>query len=169
VLRSDAARVLPPSRRVALERAAEENPDLSPTPPPPAESPPPSQNLTPDRINKFVEDYLRDGETQDVARQLRYYAPPVDYFDHGTVDEAFIVKDTRNYVTRWPERKYMLLGPVNFVASGKEAETILDFSIAFTVRNKNHAVSGKTKNFWTIRADGDELKIIAIREQRLRE
>lgn len=169
VLRSDAARAVPAAERVALERAAEQNPDLVPTPPPPAESPPPSQNLTPDRVNKFVEDYLRDGETQDVALQTRFYAYPVEYFDHGMVDDAFVAKDTRNYVRRWPERKYMLLAPVNFVAAGKEGETLADFSIAFTVRNKNHVVSGKTRNFWTIRSEGDELKIVAIREQRLRE
>lgn len=79
------------------------------------------------------------------------------------------MKDIRNYMSRWPERKYMLLGPVNFVASEKEGETLLDFAIAFTVRNQKHAVSGKTKNFWTIRPEGNEFKVLAIREQRLRE
>jgi hypothetical protein len=41
--------------------------------------------------------------------------------------------------------------------------------MSFRVRNKKHAASGRTKNFWTIRAEGDDLKIVAIREQRLRE
>lgn len=169
VLRSDAARVLSESQRVALEKEAELNPDLSPTPAPPAESPAPAQDLTPDRVKKFVEDYLRDAETQDVPAQVKYYAFPVQYFDHGTVAAEFVTKDTSNYVKRWPQRKYVLAGPVSFFASGKETETIMEFPIAFSVRNKRHAVSGRTQNFWTIRPEGENLKIVAIREQRLRE
>jgi len=169
VLKSDEARQVSESRRSQLQRQAEENPDIALSPPPPAESPPPGQNLTPERVAKLVQDYLRDGETQDVSAQVRYYDFPVNYFDHGTMDEAFVTRDTANYVSRWPERKYMLIGVPQFVASGENGETTVEFTIAFSVRNKTHAVSGKTKNFWTIRAQGDDLKIVAIREERLRE
>lgn len=171
VLRSDVARELPESQQIALAKVAEENPDSSssPPPPPPAESPAPSENVTPEKVNKLVEEYLRDGETEDIAAQLRYYALPVNYFDHGVVDRNFVRRDTTNYVKRWPERKYMLTEPVKFVSSGKDGETLVEFTIAFNVRNKNHVASGKTKNFWTLRADADDLKIVAIREQRLRE
>ncbi|PZR75056.1 MAG: hypothetical protein DLM73_06200 [Chthoniobacterales bacterium] len=169
VLRSDTARELPRPQRLALEKEAELNPDPSPTLPPPAESPSAGQDLTPERVKKFVEDYLRDAETQDVSSQVRYYAFPVQYFDHGAVPQEFVVKDTGNYVKRWPERKYVLAGPVSFFASGKEAETIVQFPISFSVRNQKHAVSGQTQNFWTIRSEGKDLKIVAIREQRLRE
>jgi hypothetical protein len=173
VLKSDRASALPESQRLALQREAEEKPDLTPTPPPPAESPAPGQDLTPERVNKFVQDYLRDGETDDVASQVKYFAFPVRYFDHGTVTEPFVTKDTSNYVKRWPERKYTLTGPVNFFASGNEGETEVEFTIAFELRSpgrttKNRAV-GRTKNWWSLQVQGDELKIVAIREARLRE
>ena len=170
VLRSDEALQIPPGEKVAaLEREVAEDPDASPTPFPPAESPAPSDNLTPGQVNKFVEEYLRDGETEDVPMQLRYFSFPVKYFDHGTVDENFVVRDTRNYLKRWPDRKYMLTAPPTFAASGKEGETLVEFTIAFDVRNKNHTASGKTRNLWTVRGDGEALKIVSIREQRLRE
>lgn len=169
ILRSDAAREIPAAQQVALQQAAEEDPDASPSPFPPAESPAPSENLTPARVNKLVEDYLREGETDNVAAQVGYYSFPVTYFDHGTVDESFVTRDTRNYVKRWPERKYMLTDPVTFVSSGKEGETLVEFTIAFDVRNKSHVASGRTRNVWTVRGTDDDLKIIAIREQRLRE
>jgi len=169
ILRSDSARSLPEPQRIALEKEAELNPDPSPTPPPPAESPAPAQDLTPDRVKKFVEDYLRDAETADVPAQVRYFAFPVQYFDHGTVQQDFVARDTGNYVKRWPERKYLLDGPVSFFAGGKDAETVVEFPISFSVRNKKHAVTGRTQNFWTIRSEGEDLKIVAIREQRLRE
>ena len=173
VLKSDTASALPESQRLILQREAEEKPDLTPNPPPPAESPAAGQDLTPERVNKLVQDYLRDAETADVAAQVKYYAFPVRYFDHGAVSQQFVTQDTSNYVKRWPERKYTLTGPVNFFASGKEGETEVEFTIAFDLRSaarttKNKAV-GRTKNWWTIQGTGDELKIVAIREARIRE
>ncbi|HEX8898717.1 MAG TPA: peptidoglycan-binding domain-containing protein, partial [Chthoniobacterales bacterium] len=76
VLKSDTASALPESQRLALQREAEENPDITPSPPPPAESPAPGQDLTPERITQFVQDYLRDAETSDVQKQVNYYAFP---------------------------------------------------------------------------------------------
>lgn len=173
VLKSDTASALPESQRLALQREAEENPDLTPSPPPPAESPAPGQDLTPERVTKLVQDYLRDAATPDVAAQIKYYAFPVRYFDHGMVSQEFVAQDTGNYVKRWPERKYTLTDPVTFFAAGKEGETAVEFTIAFDLRNaartaKNRAI-GKTKNWWTIQAQGDDLKIVAIREARVRE
>src|SRR5438132_11991983 len=89
VLRSDTASALSESQRRALEREAENKPDLSPSPPPPAESPGPGQDLRPERVNQFVQDYLRDAETSNVPKQVNYYGFPVRYFDHGSVSQEF--------------------------------------------------------------------------------
>src|SRR5256714_11721759 len=83
VLKSDTESALPESQRLALQRETEEKPDLTPIPPPPAESPPPEQDLNRERVNKFVQDYLRDAESADVAKQVNYYAFPVRYLDHA--------------------------------------------------------------------------------------
>jgi hypothetical protein len=174
VLKSDTARAMPESQRLALQKEAEEKPDLTPSPPPPpAEPPGPGQDLNPERVNKFVQDYLRDAESRDVSAQVKYYAFPVLYFDHGAVSEQFVTSDTAKYVKRWPERKYSVTGPVSFFASDKEGETKIEFTIAFELHSKartskNKAV-GHTKNVWTVRLEGDELKIVAIGEERLRE
>jgi len=173
VLKSDTASALPESQRLALQREAEEKPDLTPTAPPPAESPPPGQDLSPERVSKFVQDYLRDGETSDISKQISYYAFPIRYFDHGTVSQEFVTKDTANYVKRWPERKYTLTSPVTFFASDNDTETNVEFTIAFELHSadrttKNKAV-GRTRNWWTIRRNADDLKIVAIREARVRE
>lgn len=169
VLKSDVARAIPESQRAGLEQKAEAS-DPTPTPVVPAESPTSAQNVTPDQVTKLVKDYLRDAEKDDVAAQVRYYAFPVTYFDHGSMDRSFVTKDTLNYVMRWPQRKYILTAPVTFAASNQPDETLVQFSIAFTVKNQKHTVTGHTKNFWTIKpVDGSELKIIAIREERLHE
>lgn len=169
ILKSDAARQLSEEARIALLLKAEQNPEATPSAAPPAESPPPGQDLTPDRVTKFVEDYLRDAETSDVPSQIRYYSFPVRYFDHGDRGVDFVTSDTAAYVKRWPDRKYMLTGPVTFSAGTKDDETLVEFTIAYDVKRKPHyEVEGKTKNWWTVRPEGDDLKIIAIGEARVR-
>ncbi len=169
VLRSDSARQLSEGERVAIEKQAEANLDAAQTPPPPAEAPTPSNDITPDRVREYVEQYLRDGETQDVSAQVKYFDYPVEYFDHGAVDADFVQKDVANYVKRWPDRHYTLLAPPKIVAAPEADEAQVQFPISFDVRNPKHAAKGRTNNFWTLRQDGNELKIVAIREQRLRD
>jgi hypothetical protein len=169
VLRSDSAPALEEAQRQQLAQQAEENPDLVPTPAPPAEEPPASQNLTRERVQRLVEDYLRDSETMDIAAQTEYFAYPVRYFTHGLKDAAFVEHDVRKYCKRWTHRQYKLTEPVSFAASENENETNVVFTIEFDVRNGKHHVAGRTRNFWTLRPEGDELKIVAIHEERLRE
>jgi peptidoglycan hydrolase-like protein with peptidoglycan-binding domain len=141
--------------------------DLPIVPEPPAEAPAASQDITPERVNKFVETYLRVGETEDIGLQVWFYKFPVDYFDDGQLDQARVFADTQRYVKRWPVRKYTLQTPISFFASDKDGETILEFSYAYTVRNNKRVKSGRMKAFWSVRADGHQLKIVAIREERL--
>ncbi|MEP6821328.1 MAG: peptidoglycan-binding domain-containing protein [Chthoniobacterales bacterium] len=169
ILKSDRAPELEQTERMALEKLAEQNPDAVATPAPPAEPPSPEQDLSPARITAYVQQYLRDGETPDVASQIRYFSYPVRYFDHGMQGEAFVTRDVRDYVKRWPERKYTLLPPVTFRAAAEEGETIVEFDITYRVEREKSVASGKTRNTWTLRPEGHELKIVAIKEERLRE
>ena len=141
--------------------------DLPVTPEPPAEAPTPPDLITADRVNRFVETYLSDGETDDIGLQVWFYRFPVRYFNHGLVNQDFVVKDTQAYVKRWPERKYTIAGPITFNTSGPEGETQIEFTIDYTVRNKGRTKTGRTKNFWTVRTTGEEMKIIAIREEHI--
>lgn len=146
---------------------APDEPDLPIVPEPPAESPAPSQDISQDRVNKFVEAYLRNGESKDVCLQVWFYAFPVAYFQYGLVDQNFVVTDTKSYLRAWPERKYTLSAPATLIASGNEGEIKIEFSLSYKVRNHTQTASGKAKYFWTVRSEGDDLKIVAIREQLL--
>jgi hypothetical protein len=155
------------STLASTEKTSPDGDDLPIDPEPPAESPAPSQDISPDRVNKFVEAYLRNGESNDIYLQVWFYAFPVQYFQYGLVGQKFVVKDTKNYLRAWPERKYILSAPVTLIASGNEGEITIEFSIAYNLRNKKHTASGKAKYFWAVRSKGDDLKIVAIREQLL--
>src|SRR5947209_11693176 len=75
VLRSDSARVVSEQERIALEKQGESNPEATQSPAPPAEAP--AQNMTPERVGRYVEQYLRDSETSDIGAQVKYFSYPV--------------------------------------------------------------------------------------------
>ena len=168
VLRSDEARAHIDTETAAAPSVSEAA--AADAPPAPADSPVGLQEINPEQITKLVESYLRDAETDDTNLQVSYYMFPVRYFDHGEVDRDFVVRDTSNYVKRWPTRSYHLTGPVTCLANAKGDEIEVQFPISFSVKNAKHDVRGRTANFWTLKAEnGGELKIVAIREQRMRD
>ena len=141
--------------------------DLPIDPEPPAEPPPPSPVVSQDRVNQFVETYLRNGESNDICHQVWFYAFPVQYFEYGAQNRDFVRRDIKYHVKDWPERKYTLIAPPSFATSDNAGETRIEFSIDFYRRDKKRVASGKAKYFWTVRAEGDVLKIVSIREELL--
>ena len=90
---------------------------------------------------------------------------------HGTVDEPFVTKDVTDYVKRWPQRHYTLATPVTFFASGQD-ETQVEFSspsMCAANHERQKRRLGPHQELVELRPEGDDLKIVAIREQRLRE
>jgi hypothetical protein len=166
VLRSDFARDLPPDRRRALESETDEN---TASPAPPAESPPPGDNFTPERVTRFVENYLHDGEINDPAAQTKYYALPVRYMHDGMQSSEFIERDAGKQIRKWPRRRFILSGPVSFFSSGKPGEARVEFTYAFEeARNDNAMAKGEARQHWTVRAEGEEMKITQIDEEIVR-
>jgi peptidoglycan hydrolase-like protein with peptidoglycan-binding domain len=151
----------------STDKSPSEWEDLPIDPEPPAEPPPPSSIVSQERVNQFVETYLRNGETNDICLQVWFYAFPVQYFEYGSQDKKSVRKDIGYHVKDWPERKYTLIAPPTFAPSENEGETRIEFSIDFYRRNKKRATSGKAKYFWTVRSEGDVLKITSIREELL--
>lgn len=167
VLRSEFARELTPGERLALERQAEEANAASP--PPPAEAPPPAENFAPERVTQFVESYLRDGELNEPAAQNKYYAFPLRYMTDGVRDEAYVERDADKQIRSWPQRKFMLSSPVAISSTGTPSEARVEFTYAFEERKDSGRVAkGEARQHWTVRAEGDQLKITSIDEERAR-
>lgn len=163
------ARALTAEQRVAFERQAEDV-GASASPAPPAESPPPAENFTPERVTQFVEAYLRDGETNNPTAQTKYYAFPLRYMEDGVQDAAWVERDQATQIHHWPRRKFMLASPVTLFSTGGAGEAHVEFTYAFEeARNDSHIARGKARQNWTVRADGDQMKITQIDEEIVRD
>lgn len=168
VLKSDSARELAEPDRAALQPDIEVKPTPAATP---AGTGTPSPSVTAsDRtadVTAFVRRFLEDAESDDVDRQVRSFAFPVQYFDRGKASREFVVKDTRNYIKRWPQRSYSLVGPVQVTPEGDSGDFQVEFAITFRVSSGARAAHGKTRNLWVIQPNLKNFKILAINEQRL--
>lgn len=168
VLKSDSARELAEPDSAGLEPTVDQQTTDSPAP----TSPPPEPAAEPEhsraeQITNFVRQYLHDAEGDDIDAQVRDFSFPVQYFDHGKASREFVVKDTRRYLARWPERKYELMGPVKFSKTNMANQFEVEFTIHFRVASRGQMAEGKTRNLWKIESDRENFKILVINEQRL--
>ncbi len=175
MLRSDQARVnLPPP---GVEAG-----DVDPTPTP-IPKPPPSAAAQrwpgEAQVRGFVADYLRTGESNEPGIQDDFYSSRVDYFNEGTVDQAFITKDTKRYNKRWPDRHFTLVDPVEISESPDHdpEKFVVNFHCLFAVRQPGNPAKGETEknakgettNTYTLERTGPEsLRIVAIKEERVK-
>ena len=176
VLRSDEAR--PPDAAHEDDRVGPDTtatppaPEQLPTPPPHAPAAATKQRLTAEDVRAFVERYLQAGQTNDPPGELAFFGDRVEYFDDGLKDRHYIEQDITRYDHRWPERHFTMLEPfsVSPAPGSEEEKTVVTFRLQFANKNSKYAVQGKTDNTWTIVGTRpEELRIVAIKEQRVRE
>jgi hypothetical protein len=168
VLKSDIAREIAAPDQAQLQPNLEPETTPSTTPAaPPAESRSETNKVPAEQITNFVRQFLHDAEVDDVDLQVRYFAFPVEYFDHGQAGRDFVAKDTRNYIKRWPQRHYSLIEPVKIETKKAAGDFQIEFVIDFQVAGAGRKAHGKTRNLWTIQSDRENFKILAINEQRL--
>jgi hypothetical protein len=158
----------------------EETPTVSTATPPSAAAPPPILEATESPrtagerfpaadVREFIESYLRDAETNNIAAEIGYYADPLDYFDHGIVDIPFVERDVRGYYKRWPKRHYTLLDISHAPVESHADEVLVKFRINFSVKNDKQSAHGETDNSFILKtAAPNNFKIISMREQRVR-
>jgi hypothetical protein len=142
--------------------AASPTPQLTVSPSPPEEAP---SQLAVERVTKFLRDFLHASEGKYVTPQLRFYFFPVDYFEHGTMNQSFVRNDTLRYMRRWPRRNYMLAGPVTITPVNEEAATA-EFTVSYKVQRGKRRASGSRSTRVTLKEIKGELKIVGIKEQR---
>ena len=176
VLKSDLARAQNAADRAFLEKldaeekalasaeAPEPDAEIPATPPPPVAAGPEAALAA---AEQFIREYLAAAQAEDPARELDFYGAQLDYFDHGVVTQQFVEKDVRRYYQRWPERKFTLL-EVRASAGRTPEEALVKFRIRFDLKSPRESAAGQTDNTFRVRRTPDGLKLIGMRERRVR-
>jgi len=143
-------------------------PETKPLPPPVPTKASNAGDASKAEISNFIRRYFAACQSPSPLDELAFYADRVEYFDHGTVDKAYIQNELAVYNQRWPNRKYSIGDSLRVIKGGNN--TIAKFRVAFTVANvpRDRKASGRTDDTIALIKRGDSLQIVSIKEARVR-
>lgn len=129
---------------------------------------PTSPNLAPEGLSKFVSDYFAAMSSNDIKRQIKFYADNVEYYRNGKIDRRIVEQTLRRYQARWPNRRYTMGSAIRYSAINSRGEIVMIFPVSFTLKDGRRTVKGSTDNRLAISAATLDPRIASISEQRIR-
>jgi len=128
-----------------------------------------SPAIAPTDLSRFVGDYFAAMTSNDIKRQIKYYADNVDYYRNGKIDRRIIEQTLRRYQARWPNRRYTMGSAIHFGPINSRGEIVMTFPVSFTLKDGRRTVKGQTQNRLSISAATLDPRIASISEQRIRQ
>jgi peptidoglycan hydrolase-like protein with peptidoglycan-binding domain len=124
--------------------------------------------IAPAELSRFANDYLAAMSSNDIMRQLKFYADKVEYYRNGQVDRRIVEQTLRSYHARWPSRSYTMGNEVHYSRITPQGEIVMTFPVSFTLKDGKRTVRGSTDNRLAISAATLDPRIASISEQRIR-
>ncbi len=124
--------------------------------------------IAPPELSRFVSDYFAAMSSNDIKRQLKFYADNVEYYRNGKIDRRIVEQTLRRYQARWPNRRYTMGQQIQYSPINSRGEIVLTFPVTFTLKDGRRTVKGETHNRLAISAATLDPRIASISEQRVR-
>ena len=156
---------------------------LAPKPPdfvssPPAKSQPspnnpsseifPGQNSEPIKmkptLQAFMAAFIQSAASDHLDSAMQFYAPVVDYYDKGAVDDSFVRKDLAEYRRRWPRREYQLFDSPIAHAGSRPNQYRVSYKLGFVVSDRQRELRGTSSVTVTVEDNNGTYRITGIRE-----
>ena len=140
--------------------------NANPTPPPGL-----ARSQTSTAARKEVRDFIRtyfDSAQMGTDAELVFYANPVEYFDHGRVDSAYVRNELAAYNQQWPTRKYTL--EQNVRVSKTDGKIVARCRVKFYVSSvaRSRSAVGQTEDTFILTKRPDAgFQIVSIQEERI--
>ena len=128
-----------------------------------------SPAIAPTDLSRFVGDYFTAMMSNDIKRQVKFYADNVDYYRNGKIDRRIIEQTLRRYQARWPKRRYTIGSGIHYGPINSRGEIVMTFPVSFTLKDGRRTVKGQTQNRVSISAATLDPRIASISEQRIRQ
>jgi hypothetical protein len=124
--------------------------------------------ITSDELLHFASDYFAAMGSNDIKRQLKFYADNVEYYRNGKIDRRIIEQTLRRYQIRWPKRRYKMGPQIRYSHINSRGEIVMTFPVSFTLKDGKRTVKGQTNNRLSISAATLDPRITSISEERIR-
>src|SRR6266404_3738078 len=113
---------------------------------------------------EFVKEYYAESSRSDISGVVAKFGESVNYGEDRQRDRAFIEKDLRDYIARWPVLN--LKPEAVAVSTADDRSSTITFNLIYSVANDRNkkSLSGHSTNTWIVRRASGKIQIISQRE-----
>ncbi|MBV8353430.1 MAG: trypsin-like peptidase domain-containing protein [Verrucomicrobia bacterium] len=112
----------------------------------------------------FVEAFIQSGASDRLDSAMQFYAPKVNYYDKGLVDEVFIRRDISEFRRRWPRREYQLFNRPVARAGPRPHQYYVGYRIGYMLRDHRDEVHGISDVTILVQDDDETYSVLAVHE-----
>ena len=113
----------------------------------------------------FVEAFIQSGGSDRLDSVMQFYAPKVNYYDKGVVNEAFVRRDISELRRRWPRREYQLFNkPVARAGPGPN-QYLVSYRVGYKLADRRSESRGTSNVTILVQDDDGTYSILAIGEK----
>jgi hypothetical protein len=115
-------------------------------------------------LQAFVEAFIQSGASDRLDSAMQFYAPKVNYYDKGLVDDAFVRRDISEFRKRWPRREYQLFNRPVARAGPVPHQYYVGYRIGYVLKDHGREVHGISDVTILVRDDDETYSVLAVRE-----
>ena len=116
-------------------------------------------------LQAFVEAFIQSGASDRLDSTMQFYAPEVNYYERGVVDEAFIRRDISELRRRWPRREYELFNKPVARAGPRPNQYLVSYRIGYTLADRRSQVRGISNVTILVRDNDGTYNVLAVHEK----
>jgi hypothetical protein len=153
----------PKETRAASEQTAKSQP--SPEEPSDISAGPNTEPVTmKPTLLAFVEAFIQSGASDRLDSVMQFYAPKVNYYDKGVVDDVFIRRDISELRRRWPRREYRLFNKPVARAGANPNQYRVSYRIGYSLADRRSEVRGISNVTILVRDNDGTYSVLAVHE-----
>ena len=156
MIAEDAAKKQKPTKTAALAP--------NPSTPKPSVAATSSDRGRDERLRDYIAAFVLAGLDPQVGAETEFFADRVNYFGEANVTREKIRRDLQRYNERWPERAFVLAGPLEVAAVRDRLK--VSFPLRYDLRNGSKTAAGTVlKTLLLEKSGGDDFQIVAVNEK----
>jgi hypothetical protein len=159
------------NKMIAEQGPAKQKPAKTAAVAPRAPAPQPSAAATSsergldERLHDYIGAFVLAGLDPQVGAETEFFADRVDYFGEAGVAREKIRRDLQRYNERWPERAFVLAGPLD--VQPVQDRLKVTFPLRYELRNGSTKAAGTVwKTLLLEKTGSDDFRIVAVNERR---
>jgi peptidoglycan hydrolase-like protein with peptidoglycan-binding domain len=125
----------------------------------------PAPDFSTEGLRDYVGAFVLAGLDPQIGAEAAFFADRVQYYNEGMKDREKIREDLKRYDSRWPGRKFWLIGDIT-VEPQTDKRVRVTFPLRYELRNGGKRSSGKVDKTLVLERAGNDLQIVAVNERK---